>query len=94
MSATDRVDRSGSTNKTRAQVWGKPNKKMMQGDTVICFTEVWIHHVHHVWILLSVEEAYGDHKVKLSPPFHYMTMCPRGTQSLLQLVAAHHKLGS
>ena len=51
--------------------------KMMQGDTVICFTEV---QIHHVWILLSVEEAYGDHKVKLSPPFHYMTMYPRDTR--------------
>jgi len=58
--------------------------KIMQGDTEICFTEVRIHHVHHVLILVSVEEAYRDHKVKLSPPFHYMTMCPRATRSLLQ----------
>jgi len=35
----------------------------------------------HVWILLSVEEARSDPKVKLSPLLHYMTMRPLGTRS-------------
>ena len=49
----------------------------------------------HVWILVSVEEAYIDPKVKLSPP-STIWPCALVAQDrcCIKLAAAHHNLGS